>query len=158
MRIKAGLGITAAFFLALGGCEPVEFGSDPTPNDTTSTATGEASVVFMNQRQEFPGPINFLVYRPTAQDIDNVAPFKEFEPVAFGASDTVKLAAGRWKVAYRMDNGDLRAMPPSQGELEDAAWPVVVLAKGKVYLVLIETDDGNNTVWRTNLPLESPGD
>jgi hypothetical protein len=52
-----------------------------------------------------------------------------------------------------MANGDLRAMPLAGTEGVSADWPVATFASGKTHHLLIETDDGNNTVWRHNIPV-----
>lgn len=139
---------------ALAGCQPPEYGPVGTDGGGGDTAaTGTASLTLMNQRQTDPGPLTFLLYRTSAQDIENVPPDITLGTVDFEKTRTVTVTPGRWKVAYRMASGDLRPMPPEDDEATSETWPVAGFEKGKSYTLLIETDDGGNTVWRTNLPI-----
>ena len=138
---------------SLGGCEPPEMGPEETDGGDTAKA-GTASLSLTNLRETDPGPITFLLYKPTAQDIENVAPAATVREVGFGSTSMASATAGRWKVAYRLISGDLRPMPPKGDESISEDWPVVNLEKGRSYTIRIETDDGGHTVWRTNLPVE----
>lgn len=143
----------AALGAALTGCETIQLGPEVQGPSDTSTAT-TASLTLINQRQTDPGALVFLLYGPTVQDIENVSPSVSLDPVDFEKSLTVQVKPGRWKVAYRLESGDLFPMPSSideEGTQED--WPVVSLAKGKSYTILIGTNDGGITTWRTNLPV-----
>jgi len=136
--------------VSLAGCKPPEYGPvEPDGGDTTKAGT--ASLTLMNQRQTDPGPLTFLLYKPTTQDIENVAPEVTLGTVDYGKARTVPVAPGRWKVAYSLASGDLRPMPPDDEEATSEDWPVVGFEKGKSYTLLIETDDGGLTVWRTDL-------
>jgi hypothetical protein len=107
----------------------------------------------MNQREADPGPLTFLVFRSTAMDIDAVAPLHTFGPVEENGHLGVKIAAGSYKLGYRTDFGDVRAMPGSnEEEGSEEVWPVVTLEKGKTYQLLIRTNDGGHTVWATDMP------
>lgn len=144
----------AAFLLVLGGCETVQIGGDTTnPGDTTAA---EATLLLVNQRQQDPGPLTFLLYLPATQDIESVTPSLKSDTVSFDKSVTLKVKAGRWKIGYEMSNGELRAMPPTLVEASEAQWPVANLVKGKEYRITIDTDEGNQTVWRHNIPLIAP--
>lgn len=138
---------------SLGGCEPPEYGPEG-PDDGDTTKTGTASLVLTNRRETDPGPLTFHLYLPGAQDIENLDPEVSLPPVDFGKSRTVSVTPGRWKVAYSLESGDLRPMPPDGEEATSEDWPVVVFAKGKTYSIRIETDDGGHTVWRTDLAIE----
>lgn len=152
MRRQCTLGLwaaAAAVFLALGGCEPVEFGSQPvTPEDT---AAGESLLSIANLKRTDSGDLEFLLFKPAIQDIEGAAPSEKFEPIPFGMYRTVKVKPGRWKIGYRDEAGNLEAMPAETDGL-DEEWPVMAFAKGKSYQLLVETDEGNNTIWRTNIP------
>lgn len=146
----------AAVFLvlmALGGCETVDLGNGT--DKPVDTATGEASLQLINQRQVDPGPLDFLLYASTAQDIQNIAEVRNLGTVAFEQSLLVKVPAGRWKFGYKTADGELRAMPPTLTEEERADWPLGALIKDKSYLILIETDEANHTVWRHNIPTQT---
>ena len=52
-----------------------------------------------------------------------------------------------------METGDLQPMPAAEDEGVESDWPVATFSAGKSYGLLIETDDGNNTVWRTDIPV-----
>lgn len=144
----------AAVLLALAACETVQFGPEPAvpPSDT---AKAEATLLFANKRETDPGPLVLLLYSATAQILENAAPVREFPEVAFDMSVSLKLAPGKYKLAYRMESGDLRPMPPSGDEGLDSDWPVATFASGRTYHLLIETDEGNNTVWRTDIPVSA---
>lgn len=145
----------AAFFLilmVLGGCEPVDMGNATVK--PVDTATGEASLQLINQRQIDPGQLEFLLYSSTAQDIQNIAEVRKLGTVAFEQSLIVKVPAGKWKFGYKAASGELHAMPPTLSEAERADWPVATLAKEKSYLIMIETDEANHTVWRHNIPVQ----
>lgn len=146
----------AAVFLilmALGGCETVDLGNGT--EKPVDTAAGEASLQLINQRQIDPDTLEFLLYASTAQDIQNVAEVRILGKVAFEQSVLVKIPAGKWKFGYRTAGGDLRAMPPTLTEAEQADWPVGAISKDKSYLILIETDEANHTVWRHTVPTQT---
>lgn len=135
---------------ALMACETVQFGPDPVdPSDTLKT---EATLVFINKRETDPGPLVLLLYRTSAQVVENAPPVKEYPAVAFDQSASLKVLPGRYKIAYRMESGDLQTMPAAEDEGVETDWPVATFASGQTYGLLIETDDGNNTIWRTNIP------
>jgi hypothetical protein len=143
------LGLLAAGLLALGGCETVQFGPDPTaPADT---ARGEALLALANAKRTDSGDIVFLLYKPSIHDIDAAPPTVEFEAVPYGTYRVVKVIPGRWKLGYRDEAGNLRAMPAEEDGL-DEDWPVLAFAAGKRYQLLLETDEANLTVWRTDVP------
>lgn len=148
-----GAGVALVLGAALAGCKPPQYGTEEEPGVDTAQA-GTATLVLMNQRQEDPGDLVFLLYGPAVQDIENVTPTISLPAVGYGKMGSFPVKAGRWKVAYRLESGDLRPMPPKADEATDSEWPVVVMAKGKTYTLLIETNDGGLTVWRSNLPLE----
>lgn len=153
----AALALPLALSLALGGCETVQFGpGDGTDNPPPDTLSSRASLTFMNQRETDPGPLTFLLYRSTAMDIEAVAPLHEFGPVEENGYLGVKVAAGRYKLAYQTETGDLQAMPDSEEEGTGADWPVINLSAGKSYQLLIATSDGGVTTWVHNLPTGSP--
>lgn len=154
----AGLkGLVAVATLIVAGsflesCKPVDFGSAPvTPADT---AKGESTLILYNQRQGDAGNLFFQLYGPSSKNIEDVTPAVEFAAVTFEKVLAVKVAPGRWKVGYKMEStGEIRTMPP-RTEAEDPDWPVVKFAKGETYQLLVETDAGNNTVWKYNIPVE----
>jgi hypothetical protein len=149
--------LALALSLAIAGCETVQFGpGEETPGNPTDTGATEAGLIFMNQRETDPGPLTFLIYRATAMDIDAVAPLHEFGPVEENGYLGAKVAAGRYKLGYRTDYGDLRAMPgATEEEGSQEVWPIVTLEKGRTYQLLIRTNDGGHTVWTTNLPVST---
>jgi hypothetical protein len=145
--------LLATALLSLSGCETVQFGPDPvTPADS---ASAEATLLFVNKRETDPGSLVLLLYPHTSSILEDAVPVKEYPEVAFDQSASLKVAAGRYKLAYRMEGGDLRPMPPKGDEGVNSDWPVATFAAGKSYGLLIETDDGNNTVWRTDIPVSS---
>jgi hypothetical protein len=147
--LGAVLGVLGA---ALAGCQPPEYGPESTNGGGDTATTGTATLTLINQRQTDPGPLTFLLYRTSAQDIENVPPAVTLGTVDFEKARVVSVTAGRWKMAYRIASGDLRPMPPDDDEATSETWPVAGFEKGKSYTLLIETDDGGNTVWRTNIP------
>lgn len=152
-RFQSGAAAAAAFFLvgALGACDPIELGPDTA--DPADTAKTEATLLVSNQRETDPGPIKLLLYPSGTDDIQDAAPSKTFDEIAFGESATFKIAPGKYKLGYEMENGDLRAMPLEGSEGLSADWPVATLASGKTHHLLIETDEGNNIFWRHNIPV-----
>lgn len=141
----------AVVLLALGACDPIEFGPDPV--DPSDTAKTEATLLVANKREVDPGPIKLLLYPPGTDDIENVAPGKTYDAIAFDESVSLKVVPGKYKLAYEMANGDLRAMPLEGSEGLSADWPVATFVSGKAHHLLIETDEGNNIFWRHDIPV-----
>ena len=148
-----------AFAMLLGpgvfltACEPPNNTAGPT--DTSTVPVGEASLLLKNQRAEDAGIISFYLYKGDAQSIDDALKIRTLAQLGFAASKTVKVAAGKWKIGYATESGDLHAMPPANSpEGITEAWPPGIFANGKTYYVTVETDTAALTVWNTNLPLE----
>ena len=126
-RLLSGSAFTAAL-LALGACETVQFGPDPAvPSDTAKT---EATLLFANKRETDPGALVLLLYRTSAQDVETAVPLKEFPPVDFDRSASLKVAPGKDKIAYRMESWDLQPMPAAEDDGVETDWPVATLASG----------------------------
>lgn len=151
-KIFPGFTFLALAGLLTVGCETVTFEgeSGPAPSDT---ATGLASLRFVNQRETDAGPIALHLFAASAHTIDDARPARSFAKVNFGKEATFQVPAGRWKIGYATDGGVLRHMPAAEGEGLTDDWPTVTMTKGDSYILALKTVE-NNTVWFHNLTID----
>jgi hypothetical protein len=95
--------------------------------------------------------MKLLFFLADAADPDG-APVKYRTPLAVPTNEEkrFKVPAGIWKLAREDVLGDRFGMMSDLGSVE---WPPVHVAKDGKYLLLIRTDEGNNNVWVTDLPI-----
>ena len=148
----AASGLFLGIWLSLSGCKPLEFGANPRGVDTGSDTTGSAILNITDSLQRNAGALTFHLYSSTAQNIQDAPIAKTLGKVGLNQTARFPVPAGKWKIGYATEGGDFRSMPPDTlEETNSADWPVAVFEKNEAYRLLIYTDEGNATVWRSDL-------
>lgn len=134
----------------LAGCETVQLGG--VPKDTTGTASGTATIAFTNRRETDAGVLTFNLYPARAVLLASPVPHEILGKVGYSETKTFTVPTGRWKLGYEEDDGTFKYMPDSTAEGGSQDWPTVLLSKDIRYQIVLETDQGGNTLWRHDVP------
>jgi hypothetical protein len=140
--IPAALAFTC--WTGLTGCKSVDI-ENAAADTSTAAASDSANLRVTNKIDIDPGTLSLILFPGKSVDIVNANRTKKLGEIPFGATKTLRVPAGTWKLAYENRAGALRAMVNEESATQD--WVKAIFIKDMEY-ALILTTDGNDVVWQ----------
>jgi hypothetical protein len=146
--------MVGGFGLLFNACQAPEISdNNSTPIDTSDS--GLATLRISNRISQDPGPLTFYLYPKNSVDFVNATNGRLLGKVEAGLTETFKVPAGSWKIAYQDQAKALFQMVDAASGGQE--WLRSEFKKDGDYSLILNSD-GNRTIWVPSYPTIPPID